>query len=56
MSLPGIDIGQSGVKGCAFDEEGKTIANKYTEYNMLFPKEGWVEIDANKILGFHNNL
>ena len=46
MSLMGIDIGTTGTKAIVFSEEGKVLANSYLEYNLLFPKPGWVEFDT----------
>lgn len=34
MSLLGIDIGTTGCKAAAFDEEGRLLAYSYREYNM----------------------
>lgn len=47
MSILGVDIGTTGTKAIAFDEDGKALAMAYTEYNLLFPKPGWVEFDVN---------
>jgi len=46
MSLMGIDIGTTGTKAIVFSEEGKILASSYLEYNLLFPKKGWVEFDT----------
>ena len=46
MSLMGIDIGTTGTKAIAFSEDGKILASSYLEYNLLFPKKGWVEFDV----------
>ena len=46
MSLMGIDIGTTGTKAIAFSEEGRILASSYKEYNLLFPKKGWVEFDT----------
>jgi xylulokinase len=48
MSLMGIDIGTTGVKVLVFNEDGKILANGYEEYNLIFPKPGWVEFDTKK--------
>ena len=42
MSLLGIDIGSTGIKAIAFNEDGKVLASEYKEYNLLFPRPGWV--------------
>lgn len=46
MSLMGIDIGTTGTKAIAFNEEGKILASDYREYNLVFPNPGWVEFDT----------
>jgi xylulokinase len=46
MSLLGIDIGSTGIKAIAFNEDGKVLASEYKEYNLLFPRPGWVEFDT----------
>lgn len=46
MSILGIDIGSTGTKAIAFNEDGQPLASDYKEYNMLFPKPGWVEFDT----------
>ena len=46
MSLLGIDIGTTGCKVVAFNNEGKTVAASSAEYPLLFPKPGWIELDA----------
>ena len=46
MSLLGIDIGTSGCKAAAFNENGRCLAGSSREYFPLYPKDGWVELDA----------
>ncbi len=46
MSLMGIDIGTTGTKAIVFNEDGEIIASRYQEYNLIFPKPGWVEFDT----------
>ena len=46
MSIMGVDIGTTGTKAIAFSENGKVLATDYKEYNLLFPKTGWVEFDT----------
>ncbi|MDD5659230.1 MAG: FGGY family carbohydrate kinase, partial [Actinomycetota bacterium] len=45
MSLMGVDIGTTGIKAIAFNENGNVLATDYKEYNLLFPNPGWVEFD-----------
>jgi sugar (pentulose or hexulose) kinase len=42
----GIDIGTTGTKAIAFDSDGNILGSDYREYNLLFPKPGWVEFDT----------
>jgi xylulokinase len=46
MSLLGIDIGTTGTKAIAFNEDGKMLASDYMDYDQLFPEPGWVEFDT----------
>jgi xylulokinase len=50
MSLLGIDIGTTGCKAVAFDEEGKILASAYREYPLHFPRPGWIELDSNRVM------
>lgn len=43
----GVDIGTTGTKAIAFNEDGKPLATSYAEYNLVFPNPGWVEFDVN---------
>ncbi|HEX9655637.1 MAG TPA: FGGY-family carbohydrate kinase [Bacteroidota bacterium] len=45
MSLLGIDIGTTGCKVVAFNNEGKMIFASSAEYPLLFPRTGWIELD-----------
>ncbi len=47
MSLLGLDIGTTGCKAVAFDEEGALLSGAYREYTLSHPKPGWTELDAN---------
>ncbi len=53
MSLLGIDIGTTGCKAVAFDENGKVLALSYNEYPLLHSKEGYCELDPNLVF---NNI
>ncbi len=50
MSLVGIDIGTSGAKATVFDTEGRVIGQAYREYPLCFPKPGWIELDAARVI------
>jgi sugar (pentulose or hexulose) kinase len=41
--LLGIDIGTNGTKSVLFDEEGGFVDLAYRGYELLYPREGWVE-------------
>ncbi|WP_010677756.1 xylulokinase [Bacillus timonensis] len=45
----GIDIGTSGVKVAAMNKEGVWGYLEYHPYSLLFPRDGWVEIDVNEV-------
>ncbi len=50
MSLLGIDVGTTGCKAVAFDEEGRLLASAYREYPLHFPRTGWIELDSERVL------
>jgi xylulokinase len=49
MSYMGLDIGQTGCKAVAFDENGRQIVSSYREYNTVIPHEGWAELNPMKV-------
>jgi xylulokinase len=49
MSLMGIDIGTTGTKAIVFNEDGKILGKAYAEYNLVFPRPNWVEMDNNEL-------
>ncbi|MGD9795562.1 MAG: FGGY family carbohydrate kinase, partial [Acidimicrobiia bacterium] len=44
-----IDAGTTGVRCAAVDTDGCIIAYRYREFTQYFPREGWVEHDADEI-------
>lgn len=46
VSYLGIDVGTTGCKVIAFDEEGNILAQAYAEYPLYHPQNGWSELDA----------
>lgn len=46
MSLLGIDVGTTGCKAIAFNEEGQIIAQAYGEYPLIHLQPGWSELDS----------
>ncbi|MBI1388593.1 MAG: hypothetical protein GC154_09120 [bacterium] len=49
MSLLGIDVGTTGCKAVAFNEEGNILASAYREYPLHAPNPGWAELDSNQV-------
>src|SRR5208283_4695921 len=43
------DIGTGGTRSVLFTETGKIIASSYREYDMVHPRPGWAELDAEVI-------
>ncbi|MGZ8525055.1 MAG: FGGY-family carbohydrate kinase [Chitinophagaceae bacterium] len=50
MSLLGIDLGTTGIKCAAYDEEGKMLCKTYREYQLCMPKKGVAELDQNLVI------
>ncbi|TFG63217.1 MAG: xylulose kinase [Spirochaetales bacterium] len=46
-----VDIGTTGAKATIFDGVGRVMASGYHEYICDFPRPGWVEQDADFIIG-----
>ena len=46
MSLLTIDVGTTGCKVVAFNEEGQIIAQSYGEYPLIHINPGWSELDS----------
>jgi xylulokinase len=53
MSILGLDIGSTNTKGIVFREDGSVLSQASKEYPMIFPRPGWVEINA---LGMWNKI
>lgn len=49
MSLMGIDVGTTGCKAVAFNQEGKILCSAYREYPLHSPQPGWAELDGNRV-------
>jgi xylulokinase len=45
VPLVGLDVGTSGVKGLAIDEEGRVLATASAEYPLSRPQPDWAEQD-----------
>ena len=48
--LVGIDVGTTGAKAMVMDTEGNVISSGYREYPCLYPKQDWVEQDAEMLI------
>jgi xylulokinase len=49
MSLIGLDIGTTGCKAAAFDEEGKMLSSYYKEYPLYIPEADQCELEPEEI-------
>ncbi|MBN2323075.1 MAG: hypothetical protein JXQ30_05015 [Spirochaetes bacterium] len=49
MSLLGVDIGTAGCKAVVFSETGRTLSACYEEYPLLVPRDGFCEIDPERV-------
>lgn len=49
MSLLGLDVGTTGCKAIAFDNDGNILASAYQEYNLLNPHPGHYELDPESV-------
>lgn len=60
MSLLGLDIGTSSAKAIAFNEEGQSIADAKTTYDLIYPGPGRVEFEVEpmweRIFGIFKSL
>ncbi|WP_102026582.1 xylulokinase [Salirhabdus sp. Marseille-P4669] len=52
----GVDIGTSGIKVGAIDEESNLGYITKQSYSLLYPKNGWVEIDLSQIWKLTENM
>jgi len=50
LSLLGIDLGTTGIKCAAYDENGKMLGKTYREYQLYMPKKGVAELDQNLVI------
>ena len=44
MAYLGLDVGTSGVKATVIGRSGAVVARAHGEYNLRFPRPGWVEM------------
>src|SRR5690625_1680762 len=45
----GVDIGTSGIKIGVMDASANLVLINKQSYSLLYPKNGWIEIDVNKV-------
>ncbi len=50
MSILGIDMGTTGTKAIAFNNNGNIISGSYIEYDTVFVKEGFIELDPQIVI------
>lgn len=50
MSYIGIDIGTTGCKALAFDNNFNALASAHREYPLILPKNGWYELDPDLVI------
>jgi xylulokinase len=50
LSILGIDMGTTGTKAIAFDYDGKILSGNYIEYDTVFVKEGFIEIEPQVVI------
>ena len=48
--LLAIDQGTTSTRCVIYDEELNIIKSEQKEYPLLYPEDGWVEVDPNKLL------
>ena len=48
--LVGIDVGTTGTKAMVMDTEGNVISSGYREYPCIYPRQDWVEQDAEMMM------
>ncbi len=49
MFYAGIDIGTTVVKAVVFDTEGRVVQQAHREYDLVYPKPGWRELDSDLV-------
>ncbi len=48
--LVGIDVGTTGAKAMVMDAKGNVISSGYREYPCIYPRQDWVEQDAEMLI------
>lgn len=50
MAYLGVDIGTSGCKALAFNDDGRELAAAYREYDLIFTPDGGAELDSELVM------
>jgi sugar (pentulose or hexulose) kinase len=50
----GVDIGSSGVRAVLFNPGGEQVFMACQEYPIASPKQGWAELDPEKVFDAHS--
>lgn len=48
--LMGVDVGTTGAKAMVMTPDGKVVSTGYREYECVYPKQDWVEQDAELVV------
>ncbi len=48
--LVGIDVGTTGTKAMVMDTSGNVVSSGYREYGCIYPRQNWVEQDAELVI------
>jgi len=51
MYYAGLDIGTTVVKAVVFDSRGTQVLESHREYDLIYPRPGWRELDPNQVRG-----
>ncbi len=49
MAYIGIDVGTTGSKATVVEKDGTILLNSYHEYDLRFPRSGWVEMRPDEV-------
>ncbi len=50
MAIMGLDVGTTGSKAIVFDLDGTILASSYREYDLISPKQGWLELSPTDVI------
>jgi xylulokinase len=49
MATIGLDVGTTGCKASILDNRGNIVSQDYCEHDLIFPREGWVELEPEMV-------